>query len=195
MRKSRSCSNDVLVDQTTEPCPCQKFHSDLKLGFRHDVDGHQHSDLMALSFLYQAFCRLLGILRRWDASAANSPRRSSCWYRKSPSCDARPQDRRCNPRTGPSSPIFGGCSPSPGDWELSSSRRRCWAGIETSCAADGHTRSLPRRCARISGPLGRACQRYWSAGTHSPWLRNGSRSGRWITASADRRPRADASST
>ena len=38
-------------------------------------------------------------------------------------------------------------------------------------------------------------QRYRSAGTHSPWLRTGRRTGRWITASGRRRPSDDASRT
>ena len=41
----------------------------------------------------------------------------------------------------------------------------------------------------------RARQRYRSAGTHSPWLRTGSRAGRWITASGRDRPNDDASRT
>ncbi len=43
--------------------------------------------------------------------------------------------------------------------------------------------------------LGRRAQRYRSAGTHSPWLRTGSRAGRWMTASGRVRPRAEASRT
>jgi hypothetical protein len=45
------------------------------------------------------------------------------------------------------------------------------------------------------GLVSGTCQRYRSAGTHSPWLRTGSRAGRWMTASGARRPNEEASRT
>ena len=98
--------------------------------FVRPIDRHQDARTMAFSFLYQAFCRLLAVIRRLGRERSELAIETRCCVTRLPSCAARSHDRRSNRPSGPSSRVFRARFPSRGAKAASSSQQHCCAGIE-----------------------------------------------------------------